>query len=51
MSRDDLIDLIRYLDRKTFRSDLEELTDEQLQDYYAVLRARRLKRLLERVQP
>jgi hypothetical protein len=49
MSRDDLIDLIRYLDREAVATDLEELSDEELLSCYTALRAGRLRRLLDRV--
>jgi len=47
MSRDDLIDVICYLNPALDRSYLENLDDDHLQAYYVHLRAVRLMRLMD----
>jgi hypothetical protein len=48
MSREDLIDVICYLNEGISREYLETLTDDRLQAYYTHLRALRLMRLMDR---
>ena len=48
MSREDLIDLICYLNTSLSRAYLEGLSDDRLQAYYVHLRAVRLMRLMDR---
>ncbi len=50
MSREDLIDVISYLNPNLNRDYLEGLEDDHLQAYYVHLRALRLMRLMDRTR-
>lgn len=50
MSREDLIDVICYLNRGVTRGYLEALPDEHLQAYYVHLRALRMMRLVDKAR-
>ena len=50
MSREDLIDVICYLNRGVSRGYLEGLSDQRLQAYYVHLRALRLMKLMDKAR-
>jgi hypothetical protein len=50
MSREDLIDVICFLNRGLSRSYLETLPDDRLQAYYVHLRAIRMMRLMDQAR-